>query len=503
MKNNYFALMIMMLCIGMYGCKKDFVNSLTNTDDPTSSLKNAFDGQFAKKGLKYNDLSFNENFRTEISWDDIKFRTADTAIIPVKTIEDISVYTNDSIPVDLNNNLIIKATKKQDGEWQFVKVIFLPESGKNLPEGFTGRIISEGYFDSNITVIKYYGGEGYFSIFNSDNTWLDSSFKRKLKAGGSLGDPRCQPDEDDRVVRGYVEGHLNTVWHFPKKTLPHAACNDDHILLSGGGNASIPPFGTPGDVGGGNGTMGSNANTTAKKFNKNDPCGNKNELNNRKKNSKILAKNNEIKNLTLNEGSGKGFEHGYNTYVNLNNGNVTKFTGVEVGSKTETGQQVSSHEGWNWLPNNQVEATVDYVHTHPFESAPSSTDVFSGIEIYMATTNANHTALSPAQKQTYLSYHSINVMTTNHDYAITITDPAKWVSRYGNRKVDFEKFRGMSERYSRLGYGWHTAQELALLDLYGDMIQLYRSDVGANDFKPLNVKIDPKDFRKLISNINC
>lgn len=493
--------MSIMLFIGIYGCKKDIVNSLTDAENPTSLLKNAFDAQIATKGMKYDDLSFNENFRTEVSWENIKFKTADTAIIPVKTLEDVKVYTNDSIPLDLNNNLIIKATKNEKGEWQFVKVIFLPEFGNDLPEGFTGRIISEGYFDKNITVIKYYGGQGYFSIFNSDNTWLNSNFKRRLKAGGSLGDPRCQPEEDDRVVHGYVEDHLNTVWHFPKTTLPHAACNDDPILLNGG-NAEIPPYGTPSDVGGGNGTIGSNP--IAQKFDKNDPCANKKELNNRKKNSKILAKNNEIKNLTLNEGPGKGLEHGYNSYINLNNGNITRFTNVEVGYSTGGGsQEVPSYEAWNWLPNNQVEVTADYSHTHPFQSGPSAMDVFSGIFPYMATSTGNMTTLSTTQKQVYLNYHSINVMTTNHDYAITITDPAKWVSRYPNMAADQDKFRDLFRKYEKSGYDGHTAQELALLDLYGDMIQLYRSDVGKANFEPVIYKIDSKTLKKIISNINC
>lgn len=169
----------------------------------------------------------------------------------------------------------------------------------------------------------------------------------------------------------------------------------------------------------------------------------------------------------------------------------------------DSGQEVPSYEAWNWLPNNQVEVTADYSHTHPFESGPSAMDVFSGIFPYMATSTGSMTALSPAQKQTYLSYLSNNIMTTNHDYAKTITDPAKWVSRYPNMAADQDKFKKMFRKYENSGYEGHTAQELALLDLYGDMIQLYRSDVGKANFEPVIYKVDPKNFRKFISNINC
>lgn len=65
----------------------------------------------------------------------------------------------------------------------------------------------------------------------------------------------------------------------------------------------------------------------------------------------------------------------------------------------------------------------------------------------MATSTGSMIALSPAQKQTYLSYLSNNIMTTNHDYAITITDPAKWISRYPNMAADQDKLKTMFRKY--------------------------------------------------------
>jgi hypothetical protein len=322
----------------------------------------------------------------------------------------------------------------------------------------------------------------------------------------NIGDPEFPTDEyGGNGSSNYLGSFLQNTFSFsgmntldevvvtrvvakPKST---TSCGNGGFGLDIGSGIAIPNL---------NGWWESMIKVTLKKLAKIDPCADRAALNDRKTKQSTVAKNNEIKNLTLQTGK----EHGYNTYMNLNTKEVTNYTSVDVGHELGDGvHEVASQERWQWKANDQVEVTVDYTHTHGFESAPSSIDVFSGIGIYMATSNANMDALSPAQKQVYLSYHSINVMTANHDYAITITDPVKWVNRYPNRQADFEKYRNLTERYSNQSYDWHTAQELALIELYGDMMQLYRSDVGAANFKPLNAKIDPSTFRKFIAINNC
>ncbi|MGA6118702.1 DUF6973 domain-containing protein [Sphingobacterium anhuiense] len=245
MKKTYYILALVILFLGIQGCKKESVDPLIEEGSSNLSLKASFDQQYSKSDFQSEERSFNENFRTEILWNNVTFRTADTAIVKVKLLDDVKIYTNDSIPVNLAENLIVKAAKNSKGEWIFVKVIYLPEYGKDLPSGFTGRIISEGYFDNNYMVAKYMGGNGYFATFNSDNTWFARKANSKLKAEVPLGDPRCQPEDDGGTVIGYVEGVPNTVWHRPKSPAP-AVCNDDPQPTGGGGGGS-GGNGTPAD----------------------------------------------------------------------------------------------------------------------------------------------------------------------------------------------------------------------------------------------------------------
>ncbi|REC61786.1 hypothetical protein DRF65_13690 [Chryseobacterium pennae] len=133
--------------------------------------------------------------------------------------------------------MIVKATKNSKGEWIFVKVVYLPEHGKDLPFGFTGRIISEGYFDNNYMVAKYLGGQSYFATFNSDNTWFNRNLGSKLRAGGLPGDPRCTEEEEGETVVAYVNGQVNSLWHKPKSATP-AVCSDDPPITYPGGTGA-------------------------------------------------------------------------------------------------------------------------------------------------------------------------------------------------------------------------------------------------------------------------
>ncbi|WP_051959923.1 DUF6973 domain-containing protein [Sphingobacterium sp. ML3W] len=229
--------------LSLNACKKESSDGILDKEATSESLKESFDRQSASKG---NSLSFNDNFKSKILWNTAEFRGTDTAIVKVELLNDVKVYTNDSIPVDMSRNLIVKATKSADGNWQFVKVIYLPEQGKDLPNGFTGKIISEGFFNHDFLISKYYGGQVYFSRFNSNNTWMKDNLPVKLKAGTNDGFAGCEPEEET-VVIGYVEGYINTVWHKPKYP------NNDRCLDGGG---SGDPYGPIVPVGGSGGSQG-------------------------------------------------------------------------------------------------------------------------------------------------------------------------------------------------------------------------------------------------------
>jgi len=244
MKRSLNFITCLVLLLTFFSCRKEHLSSDVGKVNQNLSLKAAFDQQYAKSGLKYLERSFNKNYRTEILWDKAIFKTADTAIIKVKLLEDVRIYTNDSIPVNMSDNLVVKATKNTKGEWVFVKVMYLPEYGKDLPTGFTGRIISESYFEKNYMVAKYLGGHAYFATFNSGNPWIDYNNGPILKAGGLPNDPRYTVEEEGQTVYAYVNGELNSIWYRPPSPTP-PVCADDPILTGGGGDG--------GEVSGGGG----------------------------------------------------------------------------------------------------------------------------------------------------------------------------------------------------------------------------------------------------------
>lgn len=464
-KGLYFIILMFILA----GCQKD--HHIIGTDTGTAiieSLRADFEQQTGYDELDSNFV--NSSFKSVIDWKTYRQLSNDTIYVKVNVLDQVELVW-DSTRIDIKDNVWLKAINK-DKKWGYQLLTFIKgDKQKN----YSGAIASQSLKD-RVTKI---------SFFLNDEK-LDRNSNKLVAGFPPMRQPNC--------VQGYVEGYLNTVV-CEGSGGDDPGSYEDWLAGTPGDYNNVTPGGSPGGGGGHN-----SSTITVKKLSKNDPCGNKTELNNRKKDPGIAAKNTEIKNLTLQTGK----EHGYNAFVNLTSGKVTNFTEVEVGYEQEGGvQEVTSQEAWHWGTNDDVEVTVDYTHTHPFKSGPTSIDIFSGIGVYMATSNGSMDALSAAQKEVYLSYHSINVMTTNNDYAITITDPAKWVSRYANREADFNKFQDLAKRYKKLGYDVHTAQEIALLDLYGDMIQLYRSDVGAANFEPVSAKVDPNTLKKVISNINC
>lgn len=216
----------------------------------------------------------------------------------------------------------------------------------------------------------------------------------------------------------------------------------------------------------------------AKKLTK-DPCEDSKELNNRQNNNKNRAKNKTI----IDKTAFSGKEHAYSTIIDFNTGNIITFTDVRVGVVDGTHHTVPQDYGFDYKTDSGIrtitQITAIYTHTHGFNSAPSAYDIFAGIEPYMDN------LLNSTQKSKYLGYHSINVLTTNASYSITITDPSKWVNRNITMTDDMVLYNEKTIKYMNSGLDREIAQERALLEIYGDMINLYKSSLGDANFKPI------------------
>src|SRR5690606_7791680 len=183
-----------------------------------------------------------------------------------------------------------------------------------------------------------------------------------------------------------------------------------------------------------------------------------------------------------------GNEHSYTTTMNLSSKGILGTSEIREGTRTE----VSHTEEWNRTTN---EAMIGFTHTHGFESAPSPLDAFAGIFAY---TDENPLSMfNSSQRETYISYLTSTTLTPNYTYVITITDEEAWASRFANVKEDRETYDRLTKEYKGNGFSYHKAQELALLELYGAFINLYRSSNSGNlDFKPLSRLPNPDPHSK-------
>lgn len=111
-----------------------------------------------------------------------------------------------------------------------------------------------------------------------------------------------------------------------------------------------------------------------------DKCADRGALNVRQKNKATQQKNKEIQDLTTQ----KGREHAYSTMIDLATGEVVGYTAILEGKLEPGRQSVDTKESWNYSgQQNKWTATVEYTHTHGFQSAPSNIDVFAGIMPYI------------------------------------------------------------------------------------------------------------------------
>ena len=130
--------------------------------------------------------------------------------------------------------------------------------------------------------------------------------------------------------------------------------------------------------------------------------------------------------------------------------------------------------------------TVGYTHIHPSNGAPSPSDLFFSSKWY--------SSVPTAERSIFSSYYTSTVMTDAHIYVITIKDIAQWsaidLSVQSNRNAANNEYRLLVNEYMRTLGGTNSveAQLSALLEMYGDAVNIYRSPVqNTLDFQPLQL----------------
>lgn len=191
------------------------------------------------------------------------------------------------------------------------------------------------------------------------------------------------------------------------------------------------------------------------------------------------------------------YEYAYEGRINL----TTK--SIEYGSiRTDGFYNTIDYQLYYTNKNGPSVIDVAFNHTHPFISGPSPNDLFIG-------SNEVNT-IPDGFRQVFLEYFSTTITTPNHIYVVTIKDVNAWKAMGNGTKSQYEirmdeqnaTYNKLVEVYKNNVSGSHDeAQEYALLTMYGDVVNIYRSPrTGTSDFKPLT--LDSSTNKAIFRNCN-
>jgi|GEM_PF-2441269 len=259
---------------------------------------------------------------------------------------------------------------------------------------------------------------------------------------------------------------------------------------SGGGGGSVPT--PPGGGGGYNPPSGGNYQPTNKltKTPSKDPCAGRAAVNERLNLSKIKSQNQLLFSRSTE------FEHSYTINMNIKTKELST-TDIITGSEKElNGDRTEVRYNMSWSSSQSTpnpssinsSVTVGFNHTHPFPSAPSPKDIFTGSTGFNQIQGVD-AATTTQMKSTFLEYLTSSIVTPNHVYVITIKEPNNWFERSKTMDENHNIFNDLSLKYQRNGLSISQAQEKALLELYSDLINLYRAD-RSNTSSFQNLKLD-------------
>jgi len=445
--NNLFSITFISLVSIFFiiSCNKEVYDKI-HTPIP-QQVRSSYESQ-AKE--KYVEKNFLTQIKYEPDWDRVYQESDSSLFIGINVLDSLEyIRTEQNQNYALAKRMFLTA-RYYSGSWHFQTNLLIPVKGSRQ-EAFSGTVITADAFSPRIGYSEYYRGEYINKKMNS--------IRSGAKVAGTWITTNC------RSVTASMGGYSSTT----------TVC--DYIYIeSGNGGGSGQPNGPlpepdpriPTDAGDGP----PNLYKLTKKPST-DPCAGRASVNERANLDSAKLFLNKIVTLT------DSVEYAYETFM-------SSIVHKELQNTPIRTDGIRDEVQWNmkWGDNG---LTVGFVHSHPFESAPTPHDLFNGLSGY--------NQIQPvSQRAVFTEYFSSTIVTENYIYVVTIKDANKWLAMGTNFE---EKIQTGIQEYKYLKDDYKNknptalqseAQEFALLTLYKDVVNIYRSNKsGIWDFKPLQL----------------
>lgn len=213
-----------------------------------------------------------------------------------------------------------------------------------------------------------------------------------------------------------------------------------------------------------------------------DPCAGRSGVNERLKylDKKIdslgVMTDNNLKN-------GIKVEHGFSMVL------TDLTTGSFADNPISFGSSSSMNFSTRW--NSTDGYTVGYFHSHPNNSAPSPSDLFFGSKWY--------NSVPTNERSIFAGYFTSTIVADDYIYVVTVKDETKWatidLADTTSRSNENKKYRKIADDYmdnNQLYSDTKGAQLFALLKMYGDAVNIYRTPNNGTpmDFQPLEIALN-------------
>jgi hypothetical protein len=199
-----------------------------------------------------------------------------------------------------------------------------------------------------------------------------------------------------------------------------------------------------------------------------DPCLEKLELKAKAQDAVIASQNNALLQKAL---AGEPYEYG--TEHNLTSWPNGSYLNLSIRTDTQNNTYTSR---FTWDSVNGY--TVGFTHYHPQGATFSPGDVYTMVK---SLTSSTLQAAGSAAVNFYKDNATMTIVTANGNYMMTITDWAA-IEAFGNQySANSASFNDLYRDRTQL----YFSNEAALLSMFGNAINLYKSELGSTDFKPI------------------